>query len=81
MNWEEMSILRVENLTISFGGLLVLNGVSFEVKKEEIYAVIGPNGSGYTTVFNCINKIYSPQKGQIFFASPEPFKTSSFFPT
>jgi branched-chain amino acid transport system ATP-binding protein len=67
MNWDEMSILRVENLTISFGGLLVLNGVSFEVKKEEIYAVIGPNGSGKTTVFNCINKIYSPQKGQIFF--------------
>jgi branched-chain amino acid transport system ATP-binding protein len=62
-----MAHLKVENLSISFGGLKALSGVTFEVKKGEIYSIIGPNGAGKTTVFNCINGIYKPSGGRIFF--------------
>ncbi len=62
-----MPILKVEDLSISFGGLKALSGVSFSVEKGEIYSVIGPNGAGKTTVFNCISGIYKPTGGKIFF--------------
>ncbi|MDH4267427.1 MAG: ABC transporter ATP-binding protein [Deltaproteobacteria bacterium] len=62
-----MAHLKAENLSISFGGLKALSGVTFEVKKGEIYSVIGPNGAGKTTVFNCISGIYKPSNGKIFF--------------
>lgn len=62
-----MAHLKVENLSISFGGLKALDGVSFAVEKGEIYSIIGPNGAGKTTVFNCINGIYKPSGGRIFF--------------
>jgi len=62
-----MSILRIENLSISFGGINALNQVSFEVEKGSIYSIIGPNGAGKTTIFNCISGIYRPESGKIFF--------------
>ena len=62
-----MGILKVEDLSISFGGLKALNGVGFAVEKGEIYSIIGPNGAGKTTVFNCISGIYKPTGGKIFF--------------
>ena len=62
-----MSHLKVENLSISFGGLRALGGVSFEVRPGEIYSIIGPNGAGKTTVFNCISGIYKPNEGKILF--------------
>ena len=62
-----MPILKVEDLSISFGGLKALNGVRFGVEKGEIYSIIGPNGAGKTTVFNCISGIYKPTGGKIFF--------------
>ncbi|MDI6754569.1 MAG: ABC transporter ATP-binding protein [Thermodesulfobacteriota bacterium] len=62
-----MAHLKVENLSISFGGLKALNGVSFGVNKGEIYSIIGPNGAGKTTVFNCISGLYKPNSGKIFF--------------
>jgi len=62
-----MAHLRVENLSISFGGLKALNRVSFAVQKGEIYSIIGPNGAGKTTVFNCISGLYKPDEGKIFF--------------
>ncbi len=58
-------ILEVENLTISFGGLLAVDNVSFEIEKGMIFSIIGPNGAGKTTVFNCINSIYVPSHGTI----------------
>lgn len=61
------TILKIEDLTISFGGIRALNHVDFEVKKGEIYSIIGPNGAGKTTVFNCISGIYKPEAGRIFF--------------
>jgi branched-chain amino acid transport system ATP-binding protein len=66
-----MALLKIENLSISFGGIMALHDVSFEVDRGDIYAIIGPNGSGKTTIFNCINRIYSPQKGQIVFKDDE----------
>jgi len=62
-----MSILKIENLTIFFGGIKALNKVSFEVEKGAIYSIIGPNGAGKTTVFNCISGIYKPNSGKISF--------------
>jgi len=62
-----MAHLKVENLSISFGGLKALSGVSFEVRPGEIYAVIGPNGAGKTTVFNCVSGIYKPTEGKVLF--------------
>jgi len=66
-----MSILKVDNLTISFGGLAAVNHVSFEVEKGSIYSIIGPNGAGKTTIFNCISGIYQPDSGKIFFKGEE----------
>jgi len=62
-----VSILKVENLGISFGGLVALDEVRFKMEREQIYSLIGPNGAGKTTVFNCITRIYKPKKGAIEF--------------
>jgi branched-chain amino acid transport system ATP-binding protein len=62
-----MTFFKVENLSISFGGLKALDDISFQMDKGEIYAIIGPNGAGKTTLFNCINGIYRPDAGAIYF--------------
>ena len=62
-----MTFFRVEDLSISFGGLEALSKISFEARKGSIFAIIGPNGAGKTTLFNCINGIYRPDKGRIIF--------------
>ena len=62
-----MSILKIENLSISFGGIRALSNVSFEVEKGAVYSIIGPNGAGKTTIFNCISGIYPPGSGKIYF--------------
>jgi branched-chain amino acid transport system ATP-binding protein len=62
-----MAFFEVKDLSILFGGLKALDGISFEVKKGEIYSIIGPNGAGKTTLFNCINGIYTPTAGKILF--------------
>ncbi len=58
-------ILEVENLTISFGGLIAVDNVSFAIDKGMIFSIIGPNGAGKTTIFNCISSIYVPNHGTI----------------
>lgn len=63
-----MNFLSIENLTISFGGVVAVHDVSLEVNKGEILSVIGPNGAGKTTIFNCISRLYKPDEGQINFA-------------
>jgi branched-chain amino acid transport system ATP-binding protein len=60
-----MGYFDIENLSISFGGLKAVNDVSFSVEKNEIFSIIGPNGSGKTTIFNLISGIYSPSAGSI----------------
>lgn len=62
-----MAFFKIENLSISFGGLRALDDVSFQMDKGEIYAIIGPNGAGKTTLFNCINGIYRPDTGDVYF--------------
>ncbi|RLB41334.1 MAG: ABC transporter ATP-binding protein [Deltaproteobacteria bacterium] len=66
-----MTFFKVENLSISFGGLVALNNISFEIRKGEIFAIIGPNGAGKTTLFNCINGIYKPDSGRVIFKGQE----------
>ena len=60
-------MLEVKDLSISFGGITALDGVSFSVQKGEILSIIGPNGAGKTCVFNCITRIYNPTSGSIDF--------------
>ncbi|MEL7609154.1 MAG: ABC transporter ATP-binding protein [Bacillota bacterium] len=62
-----MSKLRVENLTVCFGGLYAVNDVSFETREGEILSVVGPNGAGKTTLFNAITKYVKPTSGKVFF--------------
>ena len=62
-----MGFFAVKDVSIQFGGLKALDGISFEVREGEVYAIIGPNGAGKTTLFNCINGIYKPNSGEIVF--------------
>jgi len=59
--------LKVDNIHMSFGGVGALKGVSFEVRKGEIFSIIGPNGAGKTVMLNCISGLYHPQRGKILF--------------
>jgi branched-chain amino acid transport system ATP-binding protein len=59
------TLLKVEHLSMKFGGLMAINDFSFEAKRGEITALIGPNGAGKTTVFNCITGFYKPTMGMI----------------
>jgi branched-chain amino acid transport system ATP-binding protein len=61
-----MAHFKVENLSISFGGIRAVESVSFEVEHNKIFSIIGPNGSGKTTIFNMISGIYKPDSGKIF---------------
>jgi branched-chain amino acid transport system ATP-binding protein len=60
-------ILEARGLFLSFHGVAALTNVSFDVRKGEIFSIIGPNGAGKTCMMNCINGLYRPQKGRMFF--------------
>jgi branched-chain amino acid transport system ATP-binding protein len=62
-----MAYFKVNDLIKYFGGLAAVNGVSFEVRMGEIFALIGPNGSGKTTIFNMISGYHRPSSGQVIF--------------
>jgi branched-chain amino acid transport system ATP-binding protein len=59
--------LRIDNLSLSFGGVRALSDVSLDIRDNEILAIIGPNGAGKTALLNCINGFYKPQKGEIYY--------------
>ncbi|MBP5595110.1 MAG: ABC transporter ATP-binding protein [Pseudobutyrivibrio sp.] len=61
------SVLRVEHVTMQFGGVVAVNDLTLEVNKGEIIALIGPNGAGKTTAFNCITGVYEPTNGEVYF--------------
>ncbi|MEZ5875793.1 MAG: ABC transporter ATP-binding protein [Hyphomicrobiales bacterium] len=69
--WQTDPLLKVEHLTMRFGGLLAIDDVSFEVGRQDITALIGPNGAGKTTVFNCITGFYKPTEGTIELHQPD----------
>jgi branched-chain amino acid transport system ATP-binding protein len=59
------TLLKVEGVNLSFGGIKALNDVSFEIREREILAIIGPNGAGKSSMLNVINGFYHPQEGTI----------------
>ena len=61
------AILEVENVSLRFGGVQALSGVSFDVRNGEVRAIIGPNGAGKSSMLNVINGFYHPQEGRITF--------------
>ena len=62
---DRKTILRLDDLTMQFGGVVAVNNLSLEVNEGEIVALIGPNGAGKTTAFNCITGVYEPTNGRI----------------
>jgi len=61
------ALLAVEDVSLSFGGVRALTGVSFDIRKGEIRAIIGPNGAGKTSMLNVVNGFYHPDSGRIIF--------------
>ena len=64
-NWQTNPVLRVDHITMRFGGLVAIDDLSFTVGRNDITALIGPNGAGKTTVFNCLTGFYKPTEGMI----------------
>src|SRR3990172_4660423 len=60
-----MALLEVRDVTLRFGGIVALDGVSFEVEQGHISGLIGPNGAGKTTAFNVITRLYKPDSGEV----------------
>jgi len=61
----EPHLLEVDNITLTFGGVRAINGVSFHVDEGELFSIIGPNGAGKTSCFNTLSQVYRPQEGDI----------------
>ena len=61
------NVLRLENVTMQFGGVVAVNSLNLEVNKGEIVSLIGPNGAGKTTAFNVVTGVYAPTNGAVYF--------------
>jgi branched-chain amino acid transport system ATP-binding protein len=71
-------VLSVDNVSLAFGGVKAITGVSFDIRKGEIRAIIGPNGAGKTSMLNVINGFYQPQEGSIIFKGKARSKMRPF---
>ena len=60
-------VLKVENVTMQFGGVIAVDNMNLEVNKGEIVSLIGPNGAGKTTAFNVITGVYAPTNGAVYY--------------
>ena len=69
------NVLEVRDVHLSFGGIVALNGVNLQLREGEILALVGPNGSGKTSLLNCICGFYKPQKGEIIYKDQDITKT------
>jgi branched-chain amino acid transport system ATP-binding protein len=70
-----MALLSLRNVTRRFGGIVALDGISFDVDEGQIVGLIGPNGAGKTTAFNVITRLYRPNSGEVEFAGESLLKT------
>jgi branched-chain amino acid transport system ATP-binding protein len=61
------TLLAIRDISVRFGGIVALDGVSFDVDEGRIVGLIGPNGAGKTTLFNCLSRLYTPNQGTILF--------------
>ena len=66
-----MTVLRVEDLSIRFGGIKAVDDVGFEVNEGEVFTIIGPNGAGKTTIFNLLSRTYPPSSGRMLYRDTE----------
>src|SRR5436853_6400588 len=64
-------VLKLENISLAFGGVKAISDVSFDVREHEVRAIIGPNGAGKSSMLNVLNGVYHPQKGKIKFRDKE----------
>ena len=62
-----MSLLDVQDITVRFGGIVALDGLTFSIDEGDICGLIGPNGAGKTTMFNVVSRIYQPSAGSLHF--------------
>ena len=62
-----MSLFAANDISINFGGIKAVDGVTFDVAKGEVFTIIGPNGAGKTTIFNLVSRIYEPSGGKLTF--------------
>jgi branched-chain amino acid transport system ATP-binding protein len=70
-----MALLSLRNVTRRFGGVVALDGVTFDVEEGRIVGLIGPNGAGKTTAFNVITRLYTPNEGEVEFAGTNLLRT------
>jgi len=63
----DSALLSVRSVSVRFGGIVALNGISFDVFSGQIAGLIGPNGAGKTTLFNCLSRLYTPSSGDVVF--------------
>lgn len=68
MRWVDAPLLRIDHLSMRFGGLTAVDNVSIRIGRGDITAIIGPNGAGKTTLFNCITGFYRPSAGRLALA-------------
>jgi branched-chain amino acid transport system ATP-binding protein len=73
-----MALLEVRDVTLRFGGIVALDGVSFDVEEGQISGLIGPNGAGKTTAFNVITRLYKPDSGEVLFDDASILKQPPF---
>ena len=66
-----MTFFKADGLGINFGGILALDGVSFEIEPGQVFTIIGPNGAGKTTIFNLVSRIYDPSRGRLEFCDED----------
>ncbi len=66
-----MALLEVQDITLRFGGIVALDGLSFTIDDGQICGLIGPNGAGKTTMFNVVSRIYEPSAGRVTFGGKD----------
>ena len=62
-----MSLLKLKDVTLQFGGVTAVDNISFEVEEGEVFSLVGPNGAGKSTIFNILSRFYNPNNGEVIF--------------